>query len=104
MFERVAQKANDVGLYSEEIEPGNEVFLGNFPQAFTHLALINSAINLQLHESGGREALSGTHADRAVRAASGAGCGAPLARNAGDSASVSPSHDSVLDLKWEEKA
>ena len=48
---------------------GRYAFLGNFPQAFTHLPLTNSAINLDLYETGGGDALLGTHADRTARAA-----------------------------------
>ena len=46
LFERVCSFANDVGLLAEEIDPETGQQLGNFPQAFTHVALINGAIHL----------------------------------------------------------
>ncbi|TML70233.1 MAG: glycoside hydrolase family 15 protein [Actinobacteria bacterium] len=49
LFERLAGLANDVGLIAEEYDPDERRLLGNFPQAFTHLALVNSAFNLALH-------------------------------------------------------
>jgi len=45
MFEKMLTYANHVGLYSEQIGPTGEA-LGNFPQAFTHLALISAAFDL----------------------------------------------------------
>jgi GH15 family glucan-1,4-alpha-glucosidase len=45
-FERVLAASNDLGLLSEEYDPKSERLLGNFPQAFTHLAVINTAYNL----------------------------------------------------------
>jgi GH15 family glucan-1,4-alpha-glucosidase len=45
MFEQMLGYANHLGLYAEETGPSGEA-LGNFPQAFTHLALISAAFNL----------------------------------------------------------
>jgi GH15 family glucan-1,4-alpha-glucosidase len=44
-FDKMMTYANHLGLFSEEIGPSGEQ-LGNFPQAFSHLALITAAVNL----------------------------------------------------------
>ena len=46
LFERLLDVRNDVGLLSEEYDPGARRLLGNFPQAFSHVGLINTARNL----------------------------------------------------------
>ena len=46
MFERVVSVANDLGLLAEEYDPDAGRQTGNFPQALTHIALINTAHNL----------------------------------------------------------
>lgn len=46
LFERLLTLRNDVGLLAEEYDPETKRQLGNFPQAFSHLALINTARNL----------------------------------------------------------
>jgi GH15 family glucan-1,4-alpha-glucosidase len=51
MFERLLTVQNDLGLLSEEYDPVAKRQLGNFPQAFTHLALVNSARILSGHET-----------------------------------------------------
>ena len=46
IFERLLALRNDVGLLAEEYDPEAGRLVGNFPQAFTHLALISAAFNL----------------------------------------------------------
>jgi GH15 family glucan-1,4-alpha-glucosidase len=46
LFARLLSRCNDVGLLSEQFDPLTGRMLGNFPQAFSHVGLINSALNL----------------------------------------------------------
>ncbi len=50
LFERLLALRNDVGLLAEEYDPAAQRLVGNFPQAFSHIALINSAHNLTREE------------------------------------------------------
>jgi alpha,alpha-trehalase len=50
LFERLLAYTGRLGLFSEEIDSQDNVALGNYPQAFSHIALINSALNLQKAE------------------------------------------------------
>ena len=49
LFEKLLAITNDVGLLSEQYDPAAQRMLGNFPQAFSHVGLINTAINLTRH-------------------------------------------------------
>ena len=51
LFERLLSLRNDLGLLSEEYDPVAQRLLGNFPQAFTHTAIINTAAHLSASES-----------------------------------------------------
>ena len=46
LFERLLALRNDVGLLSEEYDPRARRLVGNFPQAFSHIALVDTASNL----------------------------------------------------------
>jgi GH15 family glucan-1,4-alpha-glucosidase len=46
LFDRLLSRCNDVGLLAEEIDPLTGRMLGNFPQAYSHVGLINCALNL----------------------------------------------------------
>jgi GH15 family glucan-1,4-alpha-glucosidase len=52
LFERLLGVRNDLGLLSEEYDPAEKRLLGNFPQAFTHVGLVNSAFNLSQRYAG----------------------------------------------------
>jgi len=49
LFQRLLRLRNDVGLLSEQYDPERKRLVGNFPQAFSHVALINTAYNLSPH-------------------------------------------------------
>ena len=47
LFEHLTSHGNDLGLFSEEVDAASRTMLGNFPQAFTHLAIVNAAAHIQ---------------------------------------------------------
>jgi GH15 family glucan-1,4-alpha-glucosidase len=51
-YERLLSIRNDVGLLAEQYDPDAKRFLGNFPQVFSHIGLINTAFNLEGHLQG----------------------------------------------------
>jgi GH15 family glucan-1,4-alpha-glucosidase len=69
LFERLLSLCNDVGLLSEEYDVGRRRLIGNFPQAFSHMALVNTAHNLTHRDKpsetrGGKKAVRSKHAER----------------------------------------
>ena len=60
LFERLLSLRNDLGLLSEEYDVERQRMLGNFPQAFSHIALVNAAFDLQdiavIHKRAQRQA------------------------------------------------
>ncbi|HEV2721982.1 MAG TPA: glycoside hydrolase family 15 protein, partial [Thermoanaerobaculia bacterium] len=60
VFEDVLRRANDVGLFSEEADPETGELLGNFPQALTHIGLMNAALCLSEADRTSRESARST--------------------------------------------
>ena len=50
LFNRLKKLSNDVGLFAEEYDPVGKAMLGNFPQGFSHVAQINTALGLMTQE------------------------------------------------------
>jgi GH15 family glucan-1,4-alpha-glucosidase len=63
-FERLLSLSNDVGLLAEEYDVHARRQLGNVPQAYSHLALVNSALNLAQVPDTGATARAGPRAAR----------------------------------------
>jgi GH15 family glucan-1,4-alpha-glucosidase len=59
LFDRLLRLRNDVGLLSEEYDPRYQRLVGNMPQAFSHVPLIQAALNLAAHEPGHRRRPAG---------------------------------------------
>jgi GH15 family glucan-1,4-alpha-glucosidase len=74
LCEKLLSYASALGLYGEELDPDTGRHLGNFPQAFTHLALINAVMHLIHSDEDARHAVSSL-APRTMRSAGGGGNG-----------------------------
>ncbi|MGE0210490.1 MAG: glycoside hydrolase family 15 protein [Parvibaculaceae bacterium] len=70
LFERLLSVRNDLGLLSEEYDPASGMALGNFPQAFSHVGLVNTACNL-VRAAGPAKQRASREAPRDARAGTG---------------------------------
>jgi GH15 family glucan-1,4-alpha-glucosidase len=70
VFDRAAAYVTDLGLLAEEVDPGNGELLGNFPQAFSHIGLINAAWAIDQAQGGGTRTVPGPRAAESASAES----------------------------------
>jgi GH15 family glucan-1,4-alpha-glucosidase len=63
-LDKIIHDSTPLGLYAEELDPYTKHHLGNFPQAFTHLGLINSVLNLEKAKIFGLEGTATAQSDR----------------------------------------
>jgi len=64
LFDRLLSRCNDGGLLAEEFDPLTGRMLGNFPQAYSHVGLINCALSLSRHQGPAEERARSTNAKR----------------------------------------
>jgi GH15 family glucan-1,4-alpha-glucosidase len=64
-MQRLLEVSNDVGLLAEEYDPRNRRFIGNFPQAFSHLTLVGAANQLRRAEAKAKSARRSTRPEGA---------------------------------------
>ena len=64
LFERLLARCNDVGLLAEEFDPQTGRMLGNFPQAYCHVGIINCALNLSRQKGPAEERAQSSERDR----------------------------------------
>ena len=67
LFGRLLSRCNDVGLLAEEIDPLSGRMLGNFPQAYSHVGLINCAGPVAQHRSSSLDHLEGKESQPPIR-------------------------------------
>jgi GH15 family glucan-1,4-alpha-glucosidase len=67
LFDRLLSRCNDVGLLAEEFDPLTGRMLGNFPQAYSHVGLINCALNLSRHQGPAEERAGSTNTNADAR-------------------------------------
>ena len=63
LFERLLSRCNDVGLLAEEFDPLTGRMLGNFPQAYCHVGIINCALNLSRQKGPAEERAQSSERD-----------------------------------------
>ena len=66
LFDRLLARCNDVGLLAEELDPVTGRMLGNFPQAYSHIGLINCALGLARQTGPAEERAEDAHAQGVV--------------------------------------